>query len=167
MPRRYLLAPRLFAKMAQQLELGERDAVLEIGSATGYGAAVLSRIARVVVALESDAELAALATAALSGPPAAGAAPSNVKVVSGPLAAGWPAEGPYDAILITGAIPEVPAALLDQLKDGGRLVAVMADDGLGRLTQWRRLGSAYDARTVTEAAAAQLPGFERLAVFTF
>ena len=170
-PRRFLLAPRLYAKMAQELTLGERDAVLEIGAASGYGAAILARIARTVFALECDADLARLAAAALGAEPGAGqraeAAPPNVTVVTGPLAAGWPPEGPYDAILVAGAVPEVPAALFDQLKDGGRLVAVLTGAGVSRVMQWRRMGSTFDARAVTEASAPSLPGFERKAGFVF
>jgi protein-L-isoaspartate(D-aspartate) O-methyltransferase len=161
--RRYVLAPRLFAKLAQQLELGERAAVLEVGSATGYGAAVLSRFARSVVALEPDPALGQAALAALT----ATGSIVNVKVVSGPLAAGWAAEGPYDSILVSGAIPEVPVALLDQLKDGGRLAAVVTGDGIGRLMQWRRMGATFDGRTVMEATAPALPGFERQPAFVF
>jgi protein-L-isoaspartate(D-aspartate) O-methyltransferase len=163
-PRRVLLAPRLFARMAQQLELGDRCAVLEIGTATGYGAAVLSRVARSIVALECDAELARFAATALTAPADTA---SNIKVVTGPLAAGWPAEGPYDAILVSGTVTGIPPALLDQLKDGGRLVAVVADAGINRLTQWKRLGSTFDDRTIGEAAAPMLPGFEREPAFEF
>lgn len=161
-PRRYLLAPRLFAKMVQALELGERDAVLEVGTATGYGAAVLARIARSVVALESEPDLAGAAAAQV-----AAAKLDNVKVVTGDLTAGDPAEGPYDGILIVGAINEMPAGLLDQLKDGGRLVAVVADEAGSRLMQCRRLAGTYDARVVADATAPLLPGFQRAAGFVF
>ena len=163
--RRYLVAPRLYAKLAQHLEMGEADSVLEIGAATGYGAAVLSRVARAVVALDSDPEFSRSAAAALAVLP--GGAPANVTVVTGPLAAGWSAEGPYDAILIAGSITDVPAGLLDQLKDGGRLAAVVADGGIGRLIQWRRLGAAFDVRTIGEASAPRLPGFDRAPAFVF
>ena len=162
--RRFLVAPRLYAKLAQLLDLGDRDTVLEVGTATGYGAAVLSRIARVVVALECDPELARFAAAALAATHGSAMA-GNVNLVTGSLAAGCPAEGPYDAILVAGALPEVPAGLLDQLKDGGRLAVVVADAGISRLMQWRRLGSRFDARTIAEACAPTLPGFDRLPSF--
>ena len=161
-PRRYLVAPRLFAKLGQAMELGDRDAVLEVGTATGYGAAVLSRVARNVVALECDAGLAQQARDTL-----AAFKIDNAKVVTGPLSAGYAAEGPYDAIVVAGAWPEIPAGLLDQLKDGGRLVAVVADAAGARLVQWRRLGAAFDSRTVMEVGAPSLPGMERTPTFVF
>lgn len=159
-PRRFLLAPRLLAKMVQALELGDRDAVLEIGTATGYGAAVLARIARSVVAVESQPDLASAA-----GAQVAAMKLDNVKVVTGDLTAGDAAEGPYDAILIMGAINEVSAGLLDQLKDGGRLVAVVVDPSGSRLMQCRRLGGTFDTRIVADATAPLLPGFERAQAF--
>ena len=159
-PRRYLLAPRVFAKMVQALELGDRDAVLEIGTTTGYGAAVLARIARSVAAVESEADLARAA-----GAQVAAMKLDNVKVVTGDLTAGDPAEGPYDAILIMGAINEVSAGLLDQLKDGGRLVAVVVDPSGSRLMQCRRIGGNFDTRVLADATAPLLPGFERAASF--
>lgn len=160
--RRALLAPRTLARMAQLLELEPGDRVLEVGTATGYGAAVLGRIAKEVVALECDAALAALARTSL-----AQEKDKNIRIVDGPLATGWAAEAPYAAILLAGAVPDVPAGLLDQLQDGGRLVAIRLENGIGRLMQWRRVGTSFAARPVGEAAAPVLPGFERTPGFVF
>ncbi len=160
--RRALVAARTLARMVQQLEIDGGDRVLEIGTATGYGAAVLARIAKSVVALENDEGLAAQAGAALVELCAA-----NVSVVTGPLAAGWAAEAPYAAILIAGTVEEIPAAVLDQLQDGGRLAVIKTENGLGRLMQWRRIGTSFAARVVGEAGARSLPGFERSPGFVF
>lgn len=162
--RRALLAPRTLARMVQLLEIEAVDRVLEVGSATGYGAAVLGRIAREVVALECEEMLAGRARIALAGEAVAA---TNVKVATGPLPAGWMAEAPYAAILVSGAVPEIPAGLLDQLQDGGRLVAVRLDGGIGRLVQWRRIGTSFAARVTGEAAAPLLPGFARVPGFVF
>ena len=70
-------------------------------------------------------------------------------------------------ILICGAVPQVPRALLDQLKDGGRLVAVVADGSFGRVTQWRRLGGTFDSRVICEAGAPKVAGFEKAKEFVF
>lgn len=157
---RFLLAPRVLAKMLQHLEVAETDSVLDIGGATGYSAAILSKLAKSVIALECDATLAEHAAATLKSIGVQG-----VTVHKGPLAVGYPTRAPYDAILVNGALPEVPPQLLDQLKDGGRLVAVMIANGVGRATMWRRYGTQFDHRTLFDAAGAQLPGFEKPAAF--
>ena len=161
---RALMAPRVLAKMIQALDIGDKANVLVVGAATGYASAVLARLAARVVAIESDAAMVAAARAALAGLDATNV---SVETAAGGLAAGWPQQAPYDAILIDGAVPAIPDALLDQLKDGGRLVAVIADAGLGRAMQWRRLGGMFDQRAVFDAGAPRLPGFERAAQFVF
>lgn len=160
--RRALISPRLLARLLQLLEIGESDRVLELGCGTGYGSAVMARMAKSVVALECDAQLAAGARACL-GKLQIG----NVSVVEGPLSAGWTAEAPFAAILVSGAVPEVPASVLDQLQEGGRLAGVIGAGGIGQVMQWRRLGSTYASRRVAEAGAPALPGFERVPTFTF
>lgn len=157
---RVLLAPRVLSKMMQHLEIGDDAVVLDVGGATGYSAALLSHLAKRVVALECDQGLAERARGMLGRD-------GNVQVVTGPLTEGYADEGPYDAILLNGAVTDIPPALLDQLKDGGRLVAVAIDRGVGRATVWRRFGSQFDRRPLFDAAAPMLPGFERKAEFVF
>ena len=159
---RYAPAPRALAQMIQALELDDSSSVLEIGTGTGYGAAILSRIAVRVIGVESDAELAASARSTLASNGAA-----NVAVVESDLAAGHAAGAPYDAILINGAVQQVPRAVLDQLKDGGRLVAVVADGQFGHLTVWRRIGGTFDSRVVSDAAAPVLSEFQKAVEFVF
>ncbi len=157
---RSLLSPRVLGKMLQHLELGDAAAVLDIGGATGYSSALLARFAKSVVMLECDAALAETARGHL-------ASTANVKVLTGPLTDGAPNDGPFDAILFNGAVAQVPPALLDQLKDGGRLVAVLVERGVGRATLWRRYAMQFDQRTLFDASAPLLPGFERKAEFVF
>jgi protein-L-isoaspartate(D-aspartate) O-methyltransferase len=152
--RRWLLAPRTFAKLLQLAEIGDADRVLDVGAGTGYGAAVLARFAKSVFALESDP---ALATAARAN--AAALDLTNLHVIEGDLANGWVDEGPYDVIVLEGSVPAAPVNLLDQLKDGGRLVGVIRRDGVGKAMIWRRLGRSLDQRTAFDAAATELPGF--------
>ena len=159
---RSLLTPRVLAKMIQCLELSESDVVLDVAAASGYSTAILAQIAQTVVALEVSPELAQVATAALEH-----AEVDNAVVLTGPLPDGMAEEGPYDAILINGAIEIEPTALLDQLKDGGRLVAVQIEDGYGRAKQWRRLEGGSAARVIFDTAAPLLPGFEQEHSFTF
>ncbi len=157
---RYLLAPRTLAKLIQSLELAPDAAVLDIGCATGYSSAVLAQIAPRVVAVETVPALLELAHVNLFGK-------TSVKLMVGDLAGGAITEGPYDAILINGAVDDVPASLLDQLKDQGRLAAIRIVKGVGRATLWRRFGTQFDQRTLFDAGGHLLPGFERKAEFVF
>jgi protein-L-isoaspartate(D-aspartate) O-methyltransferase len=159
---RTLLAPRTFAKLVQLAEVGPEATVLDVGCATGYSTAVLARLAKRVIAVECDPDLVERARRLLEE---AGA--GNAVVVHGLLAAGAPAEGPYDVILLNGAAETVAPALLEQLGDGGRLVAIVAEGPLCRAQIWRRTGKTFDPRPAFEAGAPVLPGFERPAGFVF
>jgi len=159
---RGLLEPRILAKMVQLAEIGPGDVVLDVGCGPGYSAALLGRLAETVVALECDAELGAMAAEVL---PNLGF--DNVAVVSGPLEAGFADEGPYDAIFVGGRIEDMSEGLLDQLKDGGRLVAVRGTPVHARAVIWRRIGANFDVKEVFEAAAPLLPGFAKAKSFAF
>lgn len=161
-PARALIAPRTFAKLAEMAELEPADAVLIVGAAGGYSTAVIAKIARSVVALEDDSELADLATARL-----APLADKNISVVRGALAAGAADKAPFDAIIIEGAVSEVPENLLDQLKDRGRLVAILDSDTGAKATVWRRIGAGFDRTSRFDALAPCLPGFEKKRGFVF
>ena len=161
-PARRLLAPRTLAKLVQLAELEPDSAVLDVGCGTGYSTALLAKIAGRVVALEPDPGLAERAGKLL-----AELGLDNAKVVQGALAAGLPDDAPFDAILLNGAVPEVPQALLEQLKDGGRLLAVVAPGSYGRAFVWLRTGTSYASRAAFDAAADPLPGFAREAGFVF
>jgi len=164
---RALLAPRTFARLVQLAGIEESDAVLDVGTATGYSAAIIARLAATVVALECDEGLADEARNVLSR-----LSRSNVRLVTGDLSEGCAQESPYDAILVEGAIAQRPAGLLEQLKHDGRLVAILApadaDAGaLGKAVIWRRLGATFDETIAFDAAAPVLPGFEKALEFTF
>jgi protein-L-isoaspartate(D-aspartate) O-methyltransferase len=161
-PSRTLLAPRTLAKMLQLAEIEPDGTVLDVGCGTGYSTALLSKMAGKVIGLEADPALAEWAREVLRELGATG-----TTVLQGPLEAGVPAEAPFDAILLGGAVPEVPRPLLDQLKDGGRLVAIVVPDGYGRAQVWRRTGHSFASRTAFDAAADVLPGFARQAGFVF
>jgi protein-L-isoaspartate(D-aspartate) O-methyltransferase len=158
---RELLAPRTFAKLIQLAEIEPEAAVLDFGCASGYSTAVLARLARLVVAVEVDASLAARASEALRGLHI-----DNAVVIAGELQAGAPTHAPFDAMVLEGAVVDVPHGLLEQLKDGGRLVAVVAEAGFGRAQVWRRAGKTFAARPAFDAGAGPLPGFSREPVFS-
>jgi len=162
-PGRYLMEPMVMARLLQAAEIGPDDVVLDIGCATGYGPAVLARLATTVVGLESDPALAERATTLLAELGADSAA-----VVTGPLEAGYAAQAPYDVIVIEGAVEVVPEAITDQLAEGGRLVCVVAGRGtVGKLTAFLRLHGAISRRTEFDAAVPPLPGFQSPPRFEF
>jgi protein-L-isoaspartate(D-aspartate) O-methyltransferase len=161
-PRRVVLDPRSFAKMLDAAAVTAGDLVLDVGAGFGYSAAVLSRIAAAVVALEESPEAAAAAPDLL-----AALSVDNVIVERGALAEGAPASGPYDVIFIEGGVERIPDALTAQLKDGGRIVAIQMTGPIGRCMVWTRAGQALSARAVFDATAPVLPGFDVVPAFTF
>ena len=161
-PPRRLLKPMVLGKLLQALEIEDGDSVLHVGCGTGYATALLARIAKSVVALEEDTALAGKARAALA---AAGIA--NATVVTGPLPAGWPNEGPYDVILVEGATEVRPQLLGGQLKDGGRLACISGRGPAGKAMLYRVFEGDMSGRPIFDAAAEVLPGFAAPDVFVF
>lgn len=158
---RVLLEPRTLAKMVDALDVQPTDLVLDIGCGFGYSAAVLGRMAQAVVAVEQDADMAAAAIQRLA---ATGA--DNVIALQGKLAEGHAAQAPYDAILIGGAIEELPDAIAAQLAEGGRIVALFAEGNLGVVRRGTKLDGRIDWRFAFNAAAPLLPGFVKQREFT-
>jgi len=159
-PGRVLLEPRTLAKMLDALDLRPGDLVLDVAPGTGYSSAVIARIAEAVVAVEPDADLAAEAESALADIGA-----SNVVVEVHSAAAGAPAHGPYDAMILQGGIEHLPPALVDQLKDGGRVVALFMDGPLGVVRLGLKAQGMVRWREVFNAGAPVLQGFARAPVF--
>jgi protein-L-isoaspartate(D-aspartate) O-methyltransferase len=161
-PARYLMAPAPLARLLQAAEVNKSDIVLDVGCATGYSAAVLAHLADSVVALESDEELAATAseTLVLLGI-------DNAAVVTGPLESGYPSEGPYDVIFIGGSVDIVPKPLLDQVKQGGRLVAVVGYGRSAPAMVYTRSDSEVAGSAAFDAGIRPLPGFRKPETFVF
>lgn len=159
---RHVPAARVFAKLVQLCDIEADDLVLEIGAATGYGTAVLASLAATVVGLECESKLAKQATDNLIGHDIA-----NTAIVDGPLEEGYPSQGPYDVILLEGCVPEVPQTLFDQLKSGGRLVAVVGENGTGKANVYLRHDETIGSREAFDANMPQLKGFQREQSFVF
>lgn len=159
---RWLLDPRVFAKMVDFAEINPEDVVLDIGCGLGYSSAVLSRLCKAVIAIESDEAMAKSAEETLSSLDC-----DNVAVLTGPLEAGAESEKPFDVILVQGGVGDVPAALFDQLSEDGRLVAIWSDGGFGQARVSTRTGDAISHRWAFDAAAPVLPGFSAKAAFAF
>ena len=156
---RDLNSPMALGRLLTELAPQQGERALVIGAATGYAAAVMARLTGSVVAVEEDAELAGAARQALAG--------TGVELVEAPLIAGAPQGAPYDVILIDGAVEFVPQAIVEQLKDGGRLAASILEDGVTRLAIGRRAGEGFGMASVSDAAAAVLPGVLTPRTFTF
>jgi protein-L-isoaspartate(D-aspartate) O-methyltransferase len=159
-PARFLLAPMVLARLVQLAAVEPDDSVLDVGCATGYSTIVLGRLAQRVVALESDPALAREVAARVRE-----LGTANCVVTEGPLADGAPGEAPFDAILLEGAVPAVAPALIGQLAEGGRLVAMVHEGPLCRAYAWQRSGKTVDRQPAFEGAADPLPGFEAPAEF--
>lgn len=152
-PGRVMLEPRTLAKLLDALDVTSGDLVLDIGCGLGYSAAVIGRMAEAVVMLEEEG-LAAQAEAAL-----AQLGVDNVAVVAGPLAGGAAKHGPYDVIIVEGAAEQVPQAVLDQLKEGGRIGCLFMEKALGVARIGRKIDGQVTWRYSFNAAAPVLPGF--------
>jgi protein-L-isoaspartate(D-aspartate) O-methyltransferase len=159
---RYMMAPGSFAKLVQLADIQRADIVLVVGCGNGYSAAVIARLADSVVAVEQDSALAEIAAQALMSLEI-----DNAAVVSGPLVAGWDSEGPYDAIIIDGAISHLPDSLAAQVKDGGRLAVVEGAGKAGQAKIYMRAGATLTGRFGFNAAVPMLPGFATETTFQF
>jgi protein-L-isoaspartate(D-aspartate) O-methyltransferase len=162
-PARYLLAPMVLARLVQLAAVEPQDAVLDVGCATGYSTAVLARLGRQVIGLEPEPELAAAARGNLRGL-------ANADIVESALVRGCPERGPYEVILLNGSVPAPPQALIAQLKEGGRLAAILARGGSG--TQGKaylfvKAGGEPSGVPHFDAGARLLPGFSPEPCFSF
>lgn len=161
-PGRYLMEPMVFGRLLQLAEIKPTDLVLVIGCANGYSAVVAGRIANGVVAVESDPALAQKAQDLLAELEA-----TNVSLVRGPLEIGHPSQAPYDVILFDGAVEQIPDAISRQLAIGGRLVAVVETEGVGRAMLITRTETGLSHRVAFDAATPLLPSFARAPSFVF
>ena len=161
-PGRVMLPPLVLARMLQAFGPLDGLKVLEVGAGTGYGAALLARLGAKVTALESNDSLAAAAKINLERDGVAG-----VQVVTGALANGYPANAPYDAILLNGGYEVLPDALLQQLADGGALVAIEVSGAASRIVIQRRASGVNSRAVIVNAWAPVLDGFARKPEFTF
>ncbi|RME15529.1 MAG: protein-L-isoaspartate O-methyltransferase [Alphaproteobacteria bacterium] len=153
---RYMLEPRTFAKMLDTLDIRPDELVLDLGSGLGYSAAVIGHIADFVIAVEEDEGLAAEAERRL---PEAGI--DNAAVIAGPLAEGDARHGPYDVIVLEGAIETLPDALAAQLKEGGRIAAIFSEGVAGRARIGVKVAGRIDWHDAFDATAPVLRGFEK------
>jgi protein-L-isoaspartate(D-aspartate) O-methyltransferase len=160
---RYMLTPRDLAKLIQAADIRRSDVVLDVACGRGYSTAVLSRMAETVVGLEQkDLGLAEKATDALNAIEA-----DNAVIVEGDLSKGVPGQGPFNVIIVNGAVAEPAQAWLDQLAVGGRLAVIVRDGSVGQARIYTKAQNSVGDRSVFDTTAPYLPGFEPVAKFAF
>ncbi len=158
---RELLMPLAIGQLIEAAAIAAGEQVLVVGAATGYMAALAAELGAAVVALETDSELAVKARANLAAYP-------QVQVVEGPLEAGWPAAQPYHCILIDGAVQVLPAELIAQLAEGGRLLTIMVgEDGVPRAAIGRKRAGLVRLEPFAEVPGTVLAPFRKAPAFTF
>ncbi|MDN3545910.1 MAG: protein-L-isoaspartate O-methyltransferase family protein [Roseateles asaccharophilus] len=158
----FMLAPRVEARLLQELKVTRHEKVLEIGTGSGYMAALLGHKAQSVISLESQPELAKQAAENLKR-----AGVLNVKVLAQDGSQGLPAEAPFDVILLSGSVAEVPRALLEQLKPGGRLAAVVGSEPVMRAMLYTRVGNEFKTQVLFDTVVPRLAGFAEASAFSF
>jgi protein-L-isoaspartate(D-aspartate) O-methyltransferase len=161
-----MLEPKVEARMLQALQLQRHESVLEIGCGSGFMAALLAHQAQTVVTMECRPALARRARENLARAGLSAVRVFECRAADG--ARGLPAEAPFDAIVLSGSVPEVPSALLHQLKPGGRLVAIVGQEPVMRGRLYTRTGEAAWAQTdLFDTVAPRLEGFSEPARFHF
>ncbi len=161
-PARYLMKPVVLARLIQAADPTPQDHVLVIGAGAGYAAAIMSRLAADVTALEEDETLFQRARSILSS-----LGSHNVNVIHGHLADGAPASVPYDVILIDGGVETIPDGLCAQLSSRGRLVAVEVSGPIGKGKLFQPVNGRLRGRELFDAYAPVLPGFAVAPAFVF
>ena len=159
---RTMMQPMVLARMLQALGPLPDDIAMVVGAGTGYSAAILSRLVSKVVAVENDPALVKAARVALAGVGA-----ENVQVIEGSPSNGDRKYAPYDVILIDGALSNPPHGLLEQLAEGGRMVGVLFEDGIGRATVWQKNRAGVAARRLFDANARFVSGLAPELGFVF
>jgi protein-L-isoaspartate(D-aspartate) O-methyltransferase len=159
----FMLSPKVEARLLQDAAVQKHEKVLEIGTGSGFMASLLAHRAQRVISLEIDPELAKLARANLQK---AGIHNAEVRQADG--SHGAPGEAPFDVIVLSGSVAEVPQALLSQLKVGGRLVAILGEEPVMRATVVSRHGeAAFSTAQAWDTVAPRLLNFPEPSHFKF
>ena len=159
---RYLLKPAITAKLLSALEVETLETVLIIGSATGYSAAIISKIAETVICIEEDQDLITFSESIASS-----SSMNNIVFINNKLSNGYIDQGPYSCILIEGAIEEVPTIILDQIAEGGKLVTVIIQNDTGSAIRYSRKNNQIISQFLFSIEAPSLKSFEKAKKFIF
>jgi len=159
----FLIEPLAFARLLQAAEIGADDVSLVLGCDTGYVATVVSRLAATVINMQRSDEEAARVQPVLDSIEA----DNVVNSVAASATAGDPSQAPYDVILVIGSVPDIPETLIEQLNEGGRLVAVVSQGRVGKGVVVTKIHGAPARRELFDAHLPELSGLEKTAAFAF
>lgn len=158
-----MMSPKVEARLVQELNLESGYKVLEIGTGSGFVTALLAKLSQHVFSVDIKPEYSARAAEKLK---AHGI--ENITLETGDGCQGWPSHAPYDAIILTGSVPELPQAFKDQLSPGGRIVAVIGDPPIMEATAWRRIDQhAWQTVSLFDTSIPPLKNSERPPEFVF
>ena len=159
---RFVLKANLLAKIISALNISNEENVLVIGSSTGYSSAVISRIAETVISIEEDKELLDFSEEAVRKNGI-----DNVVFINNAMKEGCSEQGPFNAIIIEGAIDEVPPKILNQLEHNGRLIAMINDNGISNVIEYQKKNNTFTERFLFNCSAPKLKSFDKRKSFSF
>ena len=159
---RYLPKPAITAKLLSALKVETLETVLIIGSATGYSAAITSKIAETVICIEEDQDLITFSESIASSN-----SMNNIVFIKNKLSKGYIDQGPYSCILIEGGVEEVPNIILDQIAEGGKLVTVIMQNDTGSAIKYSRKNNQIISQFLFSIEAPLLKSFEKAKKFKF
>lgn len=158
-----MMSPKVEARLVQELNLQPEHKVLEIGTGSGFVTALLAKLSHHVVSVEIKPEFSSQAAAKLKAHEI-----ENVSLDIGDGCQGWPAQAPYDAIILTGSVPELPQAFKNQLTIDGRIVAVVGELTIMEATMWHRVDEhAWRTVSLFDTSIPPLKNSERPPAFVF
>ncbi len=159
---RFVLKANLIAKIISALNISNEENVLVIGSSTGYSSAIISRLAETVISIEEDQELLDFSEEAIKKNGI-----DNIVFINNPMIEGCSEQGPFNAIIIEGAIDEVPPKILNQLEDNGRLIAMINNKGVSNVIEYQKKNHIFTDRFLFSCTAPKLKCFDKRKSFSF
>ena len=159
---RFVLKANLIAKIISALNISNEENVLVIGSSTGYSSAIISRLAETVISIEEDQELLDFSEEAIKKNGI-----DNIVFINNPMIEGCSEQGPFNAIIIEGAIDEVPPKILNQLEDNGRLIAMINNKGVSNVIEYQKKNNIFTDRFLFSCTAPRLKCFDKRKSFSF
>ena len=159
---RFVLKANLIAKIISALNISNEENVLVIGSSTGYSSAIISRLAETVISIEEDQELLDFSEEAIKKNGI-----DNIVFINNAMIEGCSEQGPFNAIIIEGAIDEVPPKILNQLEDNGRLIAMINNKGVSNVIEYKKKNNIFIDRFLFSCTAPKLKCFDKRKSFSF